>query len=213
MLLIFIGAAAGLAASLAVYYVAGNEFYDSILGTGAKTETVSVNSGAANAELTEYAFEILGYIKSEDYDALSQVVHPEYGLVFSPYATVNLASNKRFTASQIEDFSEDKNKYVWGKYDGNGEPIELTPAEYSETFVFDKDYTLASEIGVDAIIKSGNSLENIKEVFPNARFIDFHIPGTDQDSGGLDWSSLRLGFEEYKGELKLTVIIHSEWTV
>jgi hypothetical protein len=63
------------------------------------------------------------------------------------------------------------------------------------------------------IVMSGNSLENIKEVFPNARFVDFHIPGTDQESGGLDWSSIRLGFEHDEGELKLTVILHSEWTI
>lgn len=213
MLLLVIGIAVGLAASLAVYYVSGHTIFDSILGISAKPETVLVDTGVENAELTEFAFDILGYIKAGDYDALSQVVHPEYGVVFSPYATINLASNKRFTASQVGFFLEDKNKYVWGKYDGNGEPIELTPLEYFDAFVFDKDYTLASEIGVNKVIRSGNSLENIKEVFPNVRFVDFHLAGTDQESGGLDWGSLRLGFEEFKGELRLTVILHSEWTV
>ena len=213
MLLVFIGIAVGLAASLAAYYVTGNTLYDSILGTRTKPATVCIDSGVANAELTEYAYEILGYIKADDYGALSQAIHPEYGVVFSPYATITLTSNKRFTAMQVGGFSEDENQYVWGKYDGKGDPIELTPSEYFKTFVFDKDYTLASVIGVDTIVKSGNSLENIQEVFPNARFIDFHIPGTDPDSGGLDWSSLRFGFEEYMGELKLTVILHSEWTI
>lgn len=213
ILLLIIGIAVGLASSLAVYYVSGHTVFDSVLGIGAKPETVFFDTGVGNAELTEFAFDILGYIKAGDYGALSKVVHPEYGVVFSPYATINLASNKRFTASQVSAFSEDKNRYVWGKYDGNGEPIELTPLEYFEAFVYDKDYTLASEIGIDKVIRSGNSLENIKEVFPNVRFVDFHLAGTDQESGGLDWSSLRLGFEEYKGELRLTVILHSEWTV
>ena len=89
----------------------------------------------------------------------------------------------------------------------------MTPAEYFKQFVFDKDYTLASQIGVDAIVKSGNSLENISDVFPNVRFVDFHIPGSEKKSGSLDWSSLRLGFESWQGELKLTVVVHSEWTV
>ena len=102
---------------------------------------------------------------------------------------------------------------MWGKYDGSGNPIELTPSEYFRTFVLNKDYTFAPEIGVDAIIKSGNSLENITEVFPDVRYVDFHMPGTDASSGGLDWSSLRLGFEAYNGELKLTVVVHSQWTV
>lgn len=213
VLLIVIGIAVGLSAALATYYVSGDKLFESILGSRAKAETTSLGADATSAELTEYAFKILGYIKEGNYDALSQVVHPEYGVVFSPYATINLASNKCFTVTQVAAFANDKNKYVWGKYDGKGDPIELTPSEYFKRFVFDKDYTLASEIGVDTIIKSGNSLENIKEVFPDARFVDFHIPGLDQASGGLDWGSVRLGFEEYKGELKLTVIVHSEWTV
>jgi hypothetical protein len=213
MLFVIIGIAIGLAISLTVYYVSGNSLFAHLLGSRAKPEPISISSDASNAELTNYAFEILGYIKAGDYQALSRGVHPEYGVIFSPYATINLASNKCFTASQVNGFSEDKNKYVWGIYDGNGEPIELTPIEYFETFAFDKDYTLAPEIGVDMIVMSGNSLENIKVVFPNARFVDFHIPGADQESGGLDWSSIRLGFEDDEGELKLTVILHSEWTI
>jgi hypothetical protein len=213
MLLTVAGIAVGLSAALAAYYFSGGNIFENILGSRTKNVTASISTDATNAELTEYAFKILGYIKTGDYNALSQVVHPEYGVVFSPYATINLASNKCFTAAQVSGFSKDKNQYVWGKYDGKGDPIELTPAEYFKKFVFDKDYTQASEIGLNTIVKSGNSLENIKEVFPDARFVDFYIPGTDQDSGGLDWSSVRLCFEEYKGQLKLTVILHSEWTV
>ncbi len=212
-LFLIIGIAVGLAISVAAYYVTGKTLFADLLGMRARPETTALSTGANNAELTGYAYEVLGYIKAGDYDALAQTVHPEYGVIFSPYATINLPSNKCFTATQIKGFAEDKNQYVWGIYDGNGEPINLTPPEYIKKFVFDKDYTLAPEIGINMIIMSGNSLENVKEVFPNARFVDFHIPGTDQESGGLDWSSLRLGFEEYKGELRLTVILHSQWTI
>ncbi len=213
VLLIIIGIAVGLGLSLAAFSMTGDTLFNRVLGISSKPEMVSVSTGPANVGLMEYAYDILGYIKAEDYNALSQAVHPEYGVVFSPYATINLSSNKRFTAVQVGGFSEDKNKYVWGKYDGIGDPIELTPSEYFKMFVFERDFTLAPEIGVNTIIKTGNSLENIKETFPNACFIDFHIPGTDPDAAGLDWSSLRLGFEEYKGELKLTVILHSQWTI
>ncbi len=213
ILLIITGIALGAAASLAVYYFTGDTYFIDIVGNRAKTDTVSLSADATSAELTEFAFDILGYIKIKDFDALSQIVHPEFGVVFSPYATINLASNKAFTAAQVKDFAIDKNQYVWGKYDGSGNPIELTPSDYFKTFVFDKDFTLSSEIGVDTIIKSGNSLENIKEVFPYARFVDFHIPGTDPSYDGIDWGSIRLCFEEYEGKLKLTVILHSQWTI
>ncbi len=158
VLFVFIGIAVGLAISLTAYYVTGKTLFADLLGMRARPETTALISGANNAELTDYAYEILGYIRAGDYDALSRNVHPEYGVIFSPYATINLASNKCFTAAQIRGFADDKNKYVWGIYDGKGDPIDLTPPEYFKKFVFDKDYTLAPEIGIDMIIMSGNSL-------------------------------------------------------
>lgn len=211
ILLIFIGIAIGISAALAAFNVSGGKLFETVLGN--RSEYVPISADATSAELTEYAFRILESIKSGDYGALSKVIHPEYGVVFSPYATINLTSNLCFSAAQVESFQSDKNRYMWGKYDGSGNPIELTPSEYFKAFVYDKGYLSASEIGVDTVVKSGNSLENIKEVFPDARFVDFYIPGADRDNGGLDWSSLRLVFEEYHGKLMLTVILHSEWTV
>ena len=166
---------------------------------------------ATNAELTHRAYAILDDIKARDYAALSRAVHPEYGVVFSPYATITLPS-KMFTAAQISAFGSDAASYAWGVLDGSGEPIQMTPNDYFDRFVFDKDFTTAPAVGIDHVVRSGNALENIKETFPDIRFVDFHIPG-DECTGGMGWSSLRLGFEEYNGELMLTVIVHSEWTV
>lgn len=213
LLLLVLGITVGISVALAAFYISGDDLFVKILKTNGQNQMIAIKADASNAELTDYAFSILQDIKAGDYEALARSVHPEFGVVFSPYATINLTTNKCFTASQVEGFSQDKNKYVWGKYDGKGDPIELTPTEYFKVFVFDKDYTQASEIGIDTIVKSGNSLENIEELFPKARFVDFYIPGADSESDGLDWSSIRLGFEEYRGELKLTVVLHSMWTI
>lgn len=212
VLLVIAGIVIGAAAFTAAYYVKGDTLLYQLVGENSAEEQISPPADAANAELTQFAYRVLEYIKNGDYAGLSKVVHPEYGVVFSPYATINLSSNKCFTAAQVAAFESDKNKYVWGKYDGKGTPIELTPSEYFKEFVFDKDYTLAPQLGVNSIIKSGNSLENITEVFPDVKFVDFHFPGTEIYSG-LDWSSLRLGFEEFEGRLMFTVILHSEWTI
>ena len=160
-----------------------------------------------------FAYGVLGHIKDGDYAALARHVHPDYGVVFSPHATVTLTTNRRFTANQVALFAADTAVYVWGVNNG-GEPIEMTPASYFAEFVFPRDYLNASVIGVDRIVRSGNALENITDEFPGIRFVDFHIPGDDKPPlEGLDWSSLRLGFEEHEGRLWLTVIIHSRWTV
>jgi hypothetical protein len=180
-----------------------------IINSGKQLGEDSIPVGADNAFLVKSSYEILGYIKSNDYAALSKIAHPTYGVLFSPYATISESSAKVFTPLQIQSFKGDKTDYVWGVHDGTGEPIALSPREYFAEFVFDRDYTHAGVIGVNRIVKTGNALENITDVRPNVRFVDFNIP-PDGESG--DWGSLRLGFEEYDGHLMLSVILHSERT-
>ena len=167
----------------------------------------------ANAELTSLAYTVLGYINDEDYLSLSRVAHPELGIVFSPYATIALTTNKCFMPDQIAAFSTDTTLYVWGVYNGSGEPIKSTPGEYFDEFIFARDYAGSSIIGVNKIVRSGNALENITDVFPDIEFVDFHISNGERDSNGdYDWVSLRFGFEVYEGSLRLTLIQHSCWT-
>ena len=167
-----------------------------------------------NAELTALAFDVLEKIRDGDYPALSRATHSAFGVVFSPCATVDLKKNLRFSAEQIAAFGADSKNYVWGVYSLSGEPIEMTPAEYFSEFVLDRDYTCAAVVGVNHVVRSGNALENITYVFPDVLFVDFHFPGSDKDTAEEpDWSSLRLGFEEDDGKLRLTVILHSERTV
>jgi len=184
----------------------------SLFGRAGDKPSASVDSD--NAELTALAYGVLEYIRDGDYQALSRVAHPDFGVVFSPYATVTLTTNRRFTPLQIAEFEKDTTIYVWGVQDGSGEPIEMTPADYFAGYVYSKDYFSASLIGVNRIVKSGNALENITDEFPGVRFVDFHIPGGEKDTPEeLAWGSLRLGFEEYEGALWLTVIINSRWTI
>ena len=173
-------------------------------------ETVSVDD-AANADMTMLAYTVLGYIRDDDFVALSHVVHPEFGVVLSPTATINLTTDRRFSAEQIAALNTDTSVYVWGVYNGSGEPIEMTSSEYFAKFVPAADHLEASIIGINQIVRSGNALENITDVFPNVNFVDFHIPGEDP-AEDFDWRSLRLGFEEYDGYLRLIAIIHSTWT-
>jgi hypothetical protein len=160
--------------------------------------------------LISYSRVILEAFKNDDYKTVAAFVHTTYGVVFSPYATVNLASNQVFTASQVAEFKMDNDIYVWGVYDGVGNPIELEPGEYVDRFVYNRDFLNAGTVAVDEIVKTGNSLENVTDIFPDARFVDFYVKPTSRD--GLDWASLRLGFEQYNDVWMLSFVIHSEWT-
>jgi hypothetical protein len=166
-----------------------------------------------NTALAKLAYSVLEYIRDDDFLALSHVIHPESGVVFSPYTTVNLATDRHFSADQIATLGSDTNIYIWGIRNGSGEPIELTPAEYINKYIQASAYIDASVVGINQIIRTGNALENITEVFPNVKYVDFHLPGSEGDApADYTWSSLRLGFEEYEGNLRLIVIIHSKWT-
>ena len=78
--------------------------------------------------------------------------------------------------------------------------------------MYDYDFIKAEQIGINSVVRSGNSLENVKDVFPDAEFVEFHFPGSEE-YGQIDWESLKLVFEDYNGKRKLIAIIHSQWTV
>ena len=175
----------------------------------ASAEIVPVGADASDSELTDYVRLIISVMADRDFAALSGAVHEELGVMFSPYSTISLTGDCRFTASQIADFRNDTKKYIWGVYDVGGDLINMTPTEYFDEFVFDAEFTSCENFGVDKILRSGNALENVSEVFPNARFVDCYMPGTSDS----DWKILRLVFEEKDGFLYLTAIVHSEYTI
>jgi len=204
--MILSGIVAGLLIASAIYAFTGFSLFGS-----PHRKTVSADD-AAGIDIITLAYNVLEYIKDDDFYSLSQVVHPEYGVIFSPSATINLTTDRRFNSEQIAALGTDSNIYVWGVYNGSGVPIELSPADYFSEFIPAVDHMKTVVIGVNQIVRSGNALENINDVFPNGEFIDFFNPGgelTDE----LDWSSLRLVFEEYNGYLKLVAIIFSKRTV
>lgn len=163
--------------------------------------------------LQDVGAEVLETLESNDYTAFSTYISPSKGLVFSPYAHIELSSSKRLLP---EDFLEaiDKNWILtWGKYDGTGEPIKLSVKEYLTKFVYNADYLNAERTGVNEIIGKGNTLNNLKEVFPNSEFIEYHFNGFDTKYKGMDWKSLRLVFEREGGNLRLIAVVHDQWTI
>jgi len=204
--MILCGMSAGILITSVIYALTGFMFFG-----GAQRQPV-VAEDPENAEMTLLAYTVLDYIRDDDFVSLSRVVHPIYGIVLSPYATINLSTNQRFSVEEIATLNMDSHVYMWGVYNGSGEPITLTPPEYFKKFVPAADHINAPVIGINRIVRSGNALENMVDVFPNVRFVDFHIP-EGETADELGWSSLRLGFEEYDGHLRLIVIIYNTWTV
>ena len=58
----------------------------------------------------------------------------------------------------------------------------------------------------------GNTYENLNIFFPDAKVAEYYIPGTEKYAH-LDWKSLRLVYEIYKGKYYLVAIVHNQWTI
>lgn len=158
------------------------------------------------------AAETIKILKEYDLKALAQRVHPEKGLRFTPYAFVDGDQDLVFTAQEIQQAGSGK-KYIWGSYDGSGEPIELTFEEYFKKFVYDADFAQAKEIGYNETLGKGNSLDNSKEFYEDSYIVEYYFPEIDPQYQGLDWRSLRLVFEKSGDNWYLTGIIHDQWTI
>lgn len=211
VLAVILGMAVGASALLIVFKTADKQKVNNVIGNGTPNTVVSISSNT-NLELYEIAMEAAECLKQGDYASLANMVHPVYGVYFSPTPTVNFRNNQLFDASDVASFSDNKNTYVWGSSGEDQMPIEMDVESYISTYVYDYDYVNASLISINSPAKTGNSLENVSESFSNAQYIDLCFPGTAENEYN-DWRILRLVFEGYDGILRLTAIIHSQYTM
>lgn len=169
----------------------------------------------SNAPLLDAGNAVLSALKKDDIQTLSTLVDPERGVTFTPYSTVDPHSDLTFSPDQLSQAGANGTRYVWGYTQGKGEPITMTLPEYLDAYVFNIDYTQAPIIGVDSVLSSGNSLENVQDAYPGDRFLEYYFPGQDPEVGGLDWCALKLVFRDVvgNGSYRLVGVIHSEWTI
>jgi hypothetical protein len=169
-----------------------------------------VSTDLKNDELAKLSVAIAERIAAGDYEGLSSYIHPVFGLVFAPNSTVNLGSNQCFTPQRVAIAGRDSHVYVWGVKYGSDEPIQLTTVQYFSEYVYDRDYAHAPVMGFNTVLRSGNALENVSAAFPDGQFVDLYFPSTSAEAN--DWRILRMVFEDFEGEMKLSALIHSEYT-
>lgn len=162
--------------------------------------------------LTETASQVIQALSAQDLQALASSVHPQRGLRFSPYAFVR-EEHQVFMAEELPGLFESDQVFTWGRYDGTGEPIELTFAEYYDEFVYSSDFASADQVAVNERLGQGNTVNNIEEFYPEVSFVEYYLPGTEEEYAGMDWESLRLVFVQEDGAWMLVGIVHDEWTI
>jgi len=151
-------------------------------------------------------------LKNKDMKTLAAMAG-EKGVRFSPYSYIDLEKDVVLEPIVLENAYILSRTFVWGSYDGSGEPIDLPFAQYFDKFVYDKDFMNAPDVKFNEIIGTGNTINNIIEAYPDAEFAEYHFTGFDAQYEGMDWESLRLVFEKKDGNYYLVGIIHDGWTI
>lgn len=164
-------------------------------------------------ELKETSIKTLGALKNKNFGYLATLAHPEKGVRFTPYAYVDLENNVVLKADEIKNIMADSRSFLWGHYDGSGEPMNLPFGEYFDKFVWDRDFSEAYLEMKNQSIGSGNSINNIEEAYPEGQYYEYHFPGFDPQYEGMDWVSLRLVFEKYEEKWYLVGVVHAQWTI
>lgn len=164
-------------------------------------------------QVIETARQVLAAMQVEDGAGLAEFVHPEKGVRLSPYAYVDPANDRVLSRAEVRGIWEDASIYSWGHADGTGEPIRLTPAQYFERFVLDRDFTRANSITVDEHRTRGNTNSNAADVYPDGTSVEYFIePAPGAGDPAFDWRALRLMFEKEGGSWMLVGVIHDQWT-
>ncbi|OEF97446.1 hypothetical protein [Desulfuribacillus alkaliarsenatis] len=177
------------------------------------TEEGIIKPEIAEQVIEETANNAIIALRNKDAETLADYVHPEAGVRFTPYTYVSLDDDVVLTKEEMKNFFESQQEYLWGLYDGKGNEIKLTPAEYYEEFIYTEDFIEAEEIGYNEVLSSGNMLENQFDVYDNPIVVEYYFSGFNPDFEGMDWRSLRLVFEEHEGTWLLVGIIHNQWTI
>lgn len=159
------------------------------------------------------AREVVWALQRRDIDSLAKLAHPTKGIRFTPYTRVDTATDLRFTREQLTAAWARPDSLLWGSFDGTGDPMRLTFRQYFDRFVYDFDAVRAPRVARDsAPMGIGNSIYNLREVYPGATIVEFNSPGTDPKYGGMDWRSLWVVLERVGEEYRVVGIIHGSWT-
>ena len=183
-------------------------------GTAQPSGPLARQLSAADAEAAVGVLvrDTLAAFKKRDGPALAALAHPSKGVRFSPYAYLQ-ATNITLTAAQLTNAFTDSTKRTWGVTDGKGDPIILTFADYTGTYIYGRDFASSSQTAFNKTIGSGNTIDNTADVYPSAILFEAYDPGPDPRLKDFQWQCIRLLFERSGDRWFLVSVVHGEWTI
>jgi len=164
------------------------------------------------AQLRARAAEAVTALRDKDFTKLATLAHPQKGVRFSPYAFVDTQRHVVLPAATLTQGFGNRQQHLWGHTDGQGLPMQWTLEEYYTRHLWKKDFSKAPTIVIDQRTGKGSATDNSAHAYPGARVVEYHQPSANPNTT-LDWSSLRLVFEQQAGSWVLVGIIRDEWTI
>ena len=153
---------------------------------------------------------IINLLKTKDYQKISEYIDQEKGIRFSMYSYIS-NKDKSFSKSEFEKYIDSDEKFTFGQKDGSGADFIASLDDYFRNWVFKKDFSKA-KINYQIVDGKGNTLNNIKEKYPDAITVENYMAGTVEYSY-MDWNSLILIFEKIGNQYYLVGIANNQWTV
>jgi hypothetical protein len=175
-------------------------------------EPAAKSDTRTGSEVLQAAKQVVEAIKTRDGEGWATLVHPEKGVRFSPYAYVDVKNDVVLSRDQIRRFWTDAMIYHWGSADGTGDPIDMTPKQYGDRYIMDRDFLNLSAISVDNDRARGNTINNAGTAYPQGTRVEYYIAPSPDKGAELDWAALRLVFEQSGGSWFLVAVIHDQWT-
>jgi hypothetical protein len=177
----------------------------------------SVENKIPKKDISPIAHKVLLQIKNNDFKKLSLIIHPKKGLRFEPYVEQNWCGISFSTKAFKKAYASSK-KYIWGHYDGSGEPIRLSFGDYYKNFIYAKDYnviapkyyttqSIPQKYSADAAdIAKSDWVQN----YPHGIVAYYYYPNPAQD---MDWSAIGLVFEKLNNKWYLVAILRDAWRI
>jgi hypothetical protein len=144
-------------------------------------------------------------IRDRDMNTLASLVHPEEGVLMSPWPTPT-KDNPHFLPEEVQSLPDDETIYQWtGSESETGIPLESTGMEYLEKWMYNFDYLEEGKAIYNNAYNpfASRALHYIPEKFPNTITVSYYAHDADDPFSG---TILRLIFKEYKGQWKLIAI-------
>lgn len=166
--------------------------------------------GTVDEAVSTAAIEVLLALRAADTATLSNWVHPEKGLTIAPTSFIS-DENLTFSAENVANLWTDEAAYIWGYDSGTGEAIELPFKEFYDDYLYAEDFFFADAVAYDENIRSGNLIDNAREIFPEAHTVEYHFDGFDPQFGGLDYRTLRIVIEAVGDQQYVVALALGQW--